>query len=259
MRLSARSIFFLLFLFIFQLSCSPPPAKVQKVEMQEYNLSGKEYSDEDSLVLLLVKPYKDTLDADMNLVLIRSDQVLDKGQPESRLGNMFSDICLAVTNEQYHPADGKLADFAFFNNGGLRNSLPKGDVTKGNIFELMPFENELIILTLNGATVKKIFNFIASKGGVPVSGLRMGIQNGMPVNMTIDGIPFDSSKVYKMVTSDYLANGGDECFFLQDAVKSETLHLKIRDALIDFLKLKGSRHELLHSDLDKRIMVLHAK
>lgn len=71
------------------------------------------------------------------------------------------------------------ADFAVFNTGGLRRPLPLGNITRGDVFELMPFENELVILTMNGEAVKKLVNFIATKGGAPVSGLRLRIQDSV--------------------------------------------------------------------------------
>ena len=244
--------------YAFAFSCQSP-TKVQKVETQAYNLTPSEVSMVDSVMIKKIQPYKDSVDADMNQVLVKSLVAMEKGQPESKLGNWVSDVCLYLANEKYQPADRHPADFAFFNNGGLRSSIPKGPVTKGNVYELMPFENELIILTLHGATVNKIFNFIASKGGVPVSGLRMGIQNNTPVNIYINETPFDSARTYKVLTSDYLASGGDQCFFLQDAIARDTIGLKIRDGLIQFMMEKGKRNETLDSDLDRRIILVHAK
>ena len=252
-------IYFRLFILSVLTAYCSPAARVQKVEMTEYNLSSKENAMVDSLIIKKVQPYKERMEADMNQPLAVFAEALDKGQPESKLGNFVSDACLFMTRENYHPSDSHPVDFAFFNNGGLRNSLPKGSVTKGNIFELMPFENELIILTLHAVTVKKIFNFIASKGGVPVAGIKMGIQNGIPANIFINGVVFDSTKVYKVVTSDYLANGGDQCFFLQDAVNREYIGLKIRDALINYLSEKGKKNEIIHTNLDKRITLSNAK
>ena len=242
----------------FVISCHSP-AKVQKVETQAYKLTPGEVSMVDSVMIKKIQPYKDSVDADMNVVLVKSLVAMEKGQPESKLGNWVSDVCLYLANELYQPADRHPADFAFFNNGGLRGSIPKGPVTKGNVYELMPFENELIILTLQGATVKKIFNFIASKGGVPVAGLRMGIQNSTPVNMYINEMPFDSARTYKVLTSDYLSNGGDQCYFLQDAIARDTVGLKIRDGLIRYMTEKGKRNETLDSELDRRIILTHAK
>jgi len=210
-------------------------------------------------MLKKIQPYKDSLDADMDVALAESAEALEKGQPESKLGNFVSDVCLLQANEIYRPDDGHAADFAFFNNGGLRNSLPRGVIRKRDVFELMPFENELIILTLNGATVQKIFNFIASKGGVPVAGLRMDIQNNKPVNPIIQKAAFDSTRLYKVVTSDYLANGGDQCFFLEEAVRRDYTGLKVRDALIGYITGKGQRKEVIHGVLDRRITVSHAK
>jgi 2',3'-cyclic-nucleotide 2'-phosphodiesterase (5'-nucleotidase family) len=109
----------------------------------------------DSVMLKKIRPYKDSVDADMNVELATSADVMEKGQPESTLGNFVSDVCLDTVRGLYHPEDKHPVDFAFFNNGGLRNSLPRGLLRKRDVYELMPFENELVILTLNGATVQK--------------------------------------------------------------------------------------------------------
>jgi 2',3'-cyclic-nucleotide 2'-phosphodiesterase (5'-nucleotidase family) len=243
----------------FLLSGCTPPAKVQKVETSQYRLSPREYPLVDSVLLRLVQPYTDSVDADFGQVLATSDVVMEKGQPESRLGNFVADVCLYLVNDSYAPEDHRLADFAFFNNGGLRNSLPRGKITKSDVFELMPFDNELVILTLDGATAEKIFNFIAAKGGEPVAGLQMEIRDNRPVRVRIDDMPFDSSRVYKVVTSDYLADGGDQCYFLRGALRRDPAGLKVRDALLRYITEKGKRNEIIHSDLDRRIILTHAQ
>ena len=58
--------------------------------------------------------------------------------PESLLGNFVTDLCL----RQYS----NIADICVMNNGGLRSNLTKGEITRGDIYTLMPFENELVIL-----------------------------------------------------------------------------------------------------------------
>ena len=117
----------------------------------------------------------------------------------------------------------------------------------------MPFENELVVLKINGSLVKKIFNFIASKNGAPVSGTRFSIQNKEAVNISINNQAFDSTHQYKVATSDYLANGGDQLFFLANVKERESINLKVRDAIIGFLEQKTKREEHLVVKQDYRI------
>lgn len=210
-------------------------------------------SGEDSMVTSFIEPYSTKLKADMEIVLASSAQAMEKGLPESRLGNFVADVCLLIGNQHYPAADGKPADFCVLNNGGLRRSLPKGPVTKGDVFELMPFENELVVLTVPGTTVKKIFNFIASKGGAPISGARMRIRNGQAEDVFIQGKVLDTTKNYKLITSDYLANGGDQHGFLAESIKSESTGLKVRDAILQYLYIQGKTEETVVQETDGRI------
>jgi 2',3'-cyclic-nucleotide 2'-phosphodiesterase (5'-nucleotidase family) len=228
-------------------------ARISKVETKNYQLAGSGSGDVDSVTYYKILPYKKSLDADMNAVLAFSDQSLEKGNPEGLLGDFVSDACLETANRSYYPADGKPIDFIFLNNGGLRNPLPKGNITKGNIFELMPFENELVVLKLNGALAKKIFNFIAAKDGAPVAGVKFRIKNKEAVNIEINNQPFDSAGTYKAVTSDYLAGGGDQYFFLAEVKEKESLNLKVRDAIIQYLNQKSKADEHIVVKADQRI------
>jgi len=233
-------------------ACSPY-GKISNTESKEYVISGNTEIKDDSAVTAIIEPYKEQLSASMEIVLARSTQALEKGIPESTLGNFITDLCLLRGKQEYHPADSQGIDFAFLNNGGFRRSLPEGNITRGDIFELMPFENELVILTLNGTTVKKLINFMASKGGAPVSGIRFIIKNKEVANISIGTSGFDSTKVYKVLTSDYLANGGDNHGFLSEAMGRESLGIKIRDAILQHLYIMGKTEELITVSKDGRI------
>ena len=88
----------------------------------------------------IISEYKYGIDSVMNEVLCYSKLEMNKGKPESLLGNFVSDLCLEQFSNE--------ADICIMNNGGLRNILPKGNVTKGDIYKLMPFENELVVVEL---------------------------------------------------------------------------------------------------------------
>ena len=111
------------------------------------------------------------------------------------------------------------ADICLLNNGGLRTTLPKGNITKGRIFELMPFENELVVLTISGEKTQGLFDFLARVNGMPLAGAEMGIDNKNPVSIIIGGEAFDPGKTYRVLTSDYLAEGGDKMRFFLDPFK----------------------------------------
>ncbi|HLP51585.1 MAG TPA: 5'-nucleotidase [Chitinophagales bacterium] len=211
----------------------------------------------DSSLLRLIQPYKDSLDKEMGVVLAISDTLLTKaGNPESDLGNLMCDLILKKSADY---AEGKIAagthiDFTFLNTGGIRlPNLPKGNITLGKIVELMPFENLIDIITVHGSTLDTLFNFLASKGGWPVSGARYKISNGKAVEVFIQGKPLELNKNYTLAVSDYLAQGGDNCTVLIPLPKI-LLKKSLRDALIDGLKEMNARGEHVKSVLEGRVM-----
>lgn len=201
----------------------------------------------------MVEPYKKQLDAEMKVVIGSSEVELPKqtGMPETLLGNFVADLVLEYGRKIDHETD-----FAVLNNGGLRSSLPKGDITIGNVYELMPFDNELVIVTMQGDVLLELFGYIASRGGVPLAGLNMKIvkMNGNPVatGILIRNMPFDPGKTYKMITSDYLANGGDSMGFLSTGLIQPTSK-KLRDAIIDHIRLQTANQIKIHPVMDGRI------
>ena len=240
------------FAFLFLAGCGGSTHLV-RTESKVIALSSAETASVDSVVYYMIEPYRKGMSAKMDEVIGVSEQVLEKSQPEGLLGNFVADACLKIANQYYYPEDGHAADFCLLNNGGLRASLPVGKITRKNIFELMPFENSLSVLTLKGELLKKLFDFIAVKGGMPVSGLRLVIKDTIAMNVLVNGAAFDKEKIYKVITSDYLANGGDGLFFLSDVVKRDDLNLKVRDALFEYIFRLNSEEKKISSQLDGRI------
>ena len=204
----------------------------------------------DAAIEQLIQPYKVKLDATMNVRIGEVAKSLEKGRPESLLGNWVCDA-LHVQCEEYFEQQ---VDFTYTNNGGLRiPALNKGDVTIGNIFELMPFDNMMVVVELDYESLMKMINHFAAKGGEPISHhLKMIIEDGKPTNITINGKPIDKNRIYKMVTTDYIANGGDKLFFLKDR---PTAHLQklFRDAVIEYIKAETAKGNILDAKLDGRV------
>jgi 2',3'-cyclic-nucleotide 2'-phosphodiesterase (5'-nucleotidase family) len=238
-------------LLFYLLSCKSG-YQIDSVKPAEYVFSDTAVSAVDSAIISFIEPYKSKMEGEMKTVIAESVYPMERGLPEGRLGDFVSDACMAEGIKIYYPSDNKQIDFAFFNHGGLRRPLPSGNITRGDVFELMPFENELVVLTLDGVVVKKIFNFIASKGGAPVSNVRFRIVEKQAIDITIDGQPLDTTKTYKALTSDYLANGGDSFDMLTNA-KRETTGLKVRDAIMQYMIGIKNQGKKIEVNIDGRI------
>lgn len=229
-------------------SCSTPYA-VTKSNREEYAINDK--IGVDSSIIKTYLPYKTALDNEMNKVIGYTDVALVKRStlPESVLGNFFSDAVLNQAKKIQQNIDFALPS----TNGGLRNDIAKGPITVSNIFELMPFENETVVFNLKGKDVFEILKFIAASGGQPVSGLKMNIKNNFPENIFINGKEFDINKDYMVLTSDYIASGGDDSKGFANPISKKVLGLKIRDALLKEVSDMQAEGKKINSKLDGRI------
>ncbi len=236
----------LIFLTTALLSCKTS-FQISKKESGQYRFSDSTNTEIDSTMNSEIVPYREKMQLSMNEVLAVSTSSMERGLPESKLGNFLSDACMTSTKEK-----NMYADFAVFNTGGLRRPLPLGNITRGDVFELMPFENTLVILTINGGDVKKLVNFIVTKGGAPVSGIRLRIQDSVATDIFINNVALDTTKSYKVLTSDYLANGGDAFPFVSTK-NWESVNLKVRDALIEYLISQEKAGKKINVELDGRI------
>ena len=220
---------------IFIIACSP------SYNLQSYHEEVLEVqSPVDSTVLTIITPYQNGIESQMNEILCVSEMEIKKGKPESLVGNFVTDLCLNYAD----------AHVCVMNSGGLRSSLPKGNITRGDIYTLMPFENELVVLELNKDDYIGLLNYIVKRGGEPFSGINIImdekgeiLSNSWPVN-------FDDGEKVKVLTSDYLANGGDKMSFFKE--KEQTIvGIKLRDAIIDYC----SKTDTIAISIDGRIQI----
>ncbi|MES2567657.1 MAG: 5'-nucleotidase [Bacteroidota bacterium] len=208
----------------------------------------------DSSVFKMMSPYKKTHDEQMYAVIAKSEDALVKGDVESTLGNFFCDAVIYETKKLLGK-DSANIDVAIFNKGGLRNSLPKGNITIGNVFELMPFDNEVVLLKLSGAQFKDMCYKIVEKGGIPIGGMRLTMKGTTPADITVKGQPFDEEKDYWVVTSDYLANGGDSYNFFKNAKERKITKVLLRNMIINYCEDITKLEQTIKPKLDGRIQL----
>lgn len=207
----------------------------------------------DSSLINYYLPYKKQMEAEMSRVIGRSEIELTKpSEPETLMGDFFSDAILAEGLKK-DPS----IQLALATKGGLRTTFPKGNITVSHAFELMPFENELVVLKMTGADIQKVIDFIVKSDGQPVAGLRMKIKDNKAFDVLIGGKPFDVNQTYNLLTYDYLANGAEDLEFLTNAIESKTINKKVRDAIIENISDLTSAGKTINTQLDGRITVVN--
>ena len=234
---------------IISLSACSTKYDLIKSNREDYNINSK--IEADSSIIVTYLPYKTKLDAEMNKVIGYSEVALTKQSavPESVLGNFFAD---AVFN-QAKKIEPNIDFTVPTTKGGLRNDIAKGAITVSNVFELIPFENELVLFTLKGEDVLSFINFVAKTNGQPAAGLKMNINNGKPENIMINGKAFDVKQNYQVLTSDYIASGGDDAVGFSNPIAKRNLNLKIRDALLKEVTQLQTEGKTINAKLDGRI------
>lgn len=228
-------------------SCKPKYHLISS-EKKLYPVSNK--SSVDSSVLAYYKPYKQKLDSIMNDIVGFSEVEIEKEKPEGTMNNFFADAMFMSAKEK-----GIAFDIAYTNYGGLRTSLPKGEIPKFKIFELMPFENAITTTKFKGVDMQNFFDFVARSGGDAISGARFTIDNGKAVDITINGLPLDFNKDYTVLTSDYMANGGDGGEVFTKSIETKNYDYKLRDALLDYLEEQKKAGKTLNPVKDGRIKI----
>ncbi len=231
-----------------------PYAKIKSVDTKVIPFdSTYAKADEDAQINAMVLPYKLKKDSVMHSELGTSEMAMVKGLPEGLLGDFVSDLVLQEARLHYKPKDGKQVDICLLNNGGLRTSLPKGVITREKAFELMPFDNMTVVVTLSGEETKSLFDFVARMGGMPMAGAKLGVKDSVASVIEIGGKPFDINQSYKVATSDYLSNGGDKMNFFKNPLETEVLGILLRDAIIEYMTNETKQGRKLSAKLDGRI------
>jgi 2',3'-cyclic-nucleotide 2'-phosphodiesterase (5'-nucleotidase family) len=133
---------------------------------------------------------------------------------------------------------------ALTNSGGLRRDLPVGPVHIGDLYEVMPFDNELVVAEYTGAEVLAILREgIQHRGGEPVSGVRVTAVGPLDApRITVawpDGTAIDPAASYWLATSDYLLANGDATPTLKQGRNVVLTSIPLRQVLIDWCESRG--------------------
>ena len=237
------------------------PVNLKEVERkpdgaQMYHFIGEEIP-EDTKLLALLEPYVAKAESVLIKVIGEAEATFfydGVREEENPLGDLVADSMLWYTKYLG-------VDFALQNGGGIRADIPVGRLTERMIYETLPFDNTVVVLTMEGKSVQSLFEYMATmsmgQGGFPQvsEGVSMIIDmsNRKCTQVMINGKPLDKRKTYKIATNSYLAAGGDGYRIFLKAIHAYDTSMFQRDVLIEYIEHLGGRIRPQTSD---RIEVL---
>jgi 5'-nucleotidase/UDP-sugar diphosphatase len=200
---------------------------------------------EDPQLLDLLEPYAAEAEALLSKVIGQAEETFfydGARKEENPLGDLVADSMLWFTKYLE-------TDFALQNGGGIRADLPEGRLTEKVIYEALPFDSTVVVLTLDGKSVQSLFEYMATistgQGGFPQVSEGVSIvidrSKGECTQVMIKGEPLDTSRTYKIATNSYLAAGGDGYKILLKASDAYDSSMFQRDVLIEYIEHLGGR------------------
>jgi 2',3'-cyclic-nucleotide 2'-phosphodiesterase (5'-nucleotidase family) len=214
---------------------------------------------DDPAVEKILAPYSEKVRA-LNVVIGRLDGALKKdGVGAGSLGNFVTDGMRAQAKAKL----GKPVTLAIMNAGGLRkNEISAGELRASDIFELLPFENALVVLELNGVQLAKLLQVATrdAQAGARIQ-FKWNDQNrpefisGKLVDEKGQEQEIDPQKLYTVVTIDYLVRLGSGSYALLQEAKSNTpLNITLRESIMDYVKAETAAGRDIRSRLDNRFV-----
>lgn len=185
----------------------------------------------------LLEPYRLSLTRIMADTITYASGLFKKKVPAGSLGNLVTDAIW-----HYYQNHSIAIDAVITNYGGLRlQEWPAGAITLAKVYELLPFDNEVVLITISKDLLRTWIKHISNAKGWPIAGMNIQIN---PSDNTADSIKIEwlkgnvenvSQESVRIATIDYVANGGDRCDFLKGVPQLPSKQL-VRDIVLEYLR-----------------------
>lgn len=235
--------------FVPILLCAQEKYKVRSIAWERLEVTAALDATPEAEAFEIVKPYKHSVDSVMMPFLGVSRTAMSAGRPESLLGNWAADVMVETST-----ATGlERADLGVVNVGGLRNNMPEGNVRRGDVMLISPFQNNVVVTEMKGSDLQQLMCDIAAVHGEAVSSsVRLVItKDGKLVSATIGGQPIDPMRTYRLATIDYLLDGNDKLYSMKRHGKVYPMNMLSRDAMSEYI----IKAKVIDSKLEGRIVV----
>ena len=219
-------------------SCAEKPKNPTKIQASQIAITNVLSSND--TITNFVTPYRNRINKvlDSTLAYVAKDLVKDDGDRNTSAGNFLADAVFAQANPIFASRTNNNIDFVVLNHGGIRAIVSKGNVNARTAYQIMPFENNIVIVEMNGSSVKDMLSFLAKSGRPhPVANTKLVLdKNGNYLKTEINGTTFDKNRTYYVATNDYLVQGGDDMGFFKNRTSITNLDYLVRNAIIDYFK-----------------------
>ena len=231
-----RKVIVFLLCALFLLPACNKQVKVVSVSTEALPVDASSDAIQDTVYLKQLAPIKADLEQQLNVQIGYAPERLWVGDPECPMLNWATDALWEAAKKVYP----EKVDIAIVNMGGMRCEWPAGPITKEKVFELMPFDNELVVLTLKGEDVISLCESFAKYGGQGVAGMRVTVIDGNLADVQVGGKAVDPQALYTVATSDYLSGGTDHMEALTRYVEYWKSDLKIRDLYMEAVQTQDT-------------------
>ncbi len=233
------------------MSCQNQPELV-KIKGQQMaidsNLTKENSLDE------YIEPYRNAIQEEMNRPLSYTNKAMFKSDNplNTAIGNMMADAVFEMANPIFKSRHKDSIDGVLLNYGGIRSGINQGVISTRTAYNIMPFENMVVVAELDAESIKAMINYLAkNQVAHPISNIQLRIKNNSEIlDFKINGKPINDDKTYLIATSDYLLQGGDNMNFFKNAKQVYSLDYKLRNLFIDYF----IKHDTISATADQRFI-----
>ncbi|MBT8289056.1 MAG: hypothetical protein HKN00_06345 [Flavobacteriaceae bacterium] len=205
----------------------------------------------DMVIDSFIGPYREHVNANLDSIISYAANTYSKtdGELNTAIGNLMADLVYERANPVFFSRTGQNIDMVLLNHGGIRAILSKGPVRTRNAYEIMPFENSIVVAEMKGQYIDSLIaHLLVSKRAHPISRLNLDVSEDFKlIQANINGENISKDRTYYVATNDYLFYGGDRMNFFQKSDSLHVLNYKIRNAMIDYFKTKDTLSPVIDS------------
>ncbi|MCM4172932.1 hypothetical protein DHD32_15695 [Arenibacter sp. TNZ] len=220
------------------LACNDTVPKLRNIEGQRIQVNYAA-TPKDSIENI-ISPYHNRINQVLDSILAFAPRAISKtdGTLNTPAGNLMADIVMHEVDPVFTTRTGNKIDLVLLNFGSIRSVISAGNITERTAYEVMPFENSVVIAELDGKAIRAMVSFlIKSTVAHPIAGIQIITDKNKSLQaVNIQGEPFDENRTYFVATSDYLVTGGDSMDFLKDYISLTDSDYLIRNTMIDYFK-----------------------
>jgi len=190
---------------ILDLEITPPPVRIVAWKGRRLGVNHAEITADPELTMVVEAVTRENRAARDRYIGEFVADYQHQWDRECPIGNMITDAMLAESG----------CDVAFHNSGGIQSNIQAGDFSVGDLFSMMPFDNQMVMMQLTGSEIEELLKISASlqRGLLQVAGASYEFSrrsDGFALDsFAIGGAPVDPDRIYSVCTNNFLADGGD--------------------------------------------------